>query len=124
MSLDLWLEVGPDGGECYCHCGHKHTPQSTNTVFDINITHNLRPMAVEAGVAEVMWSPMENGYEYAWQIIPKLERGLSKLEGQPSRFTLLNPSNGWGTYDGFKDSVKATLEACRQHPHARLKVST
>jgi len=106
MSLDLYLEV-----------------VQPVAVFDRNITHNLVPMAKEAGVYRALWRPDEEGYEKASQLIPVLKAGLARLEAEPERFRALNPPNRWGSYEGLVAFVRATLAACEEYPEAAVRVS-
>lgn len=97
--------------------------QTTNEVFEWNITHNLGGMARQVTVPlyDALWCPDEHGYEQAHQIIPILEAGLEELKAGPDHFKYFNPKNGWGNYDGLVRFVEAYLEACRKHPYARVE---
>jgi hypothetical protein len=92
-------------------------------LFDHNITHNLTDMAKLAGLYEALWRPEEIGITYAHQLIGPLEAGLLRLKSNPGKFTPLNPSNGWGSYDGLVKFVESYLEACRENPDATVRVS-
>ena len=93
------------------------------SVYSANITHNLNSMAEEAGIYRYLWRPGETGVELAAQLIEPLEVGIALLESDPERFKALNPSNGWGTYEGLVAFVGNYLEACRQYPTASVSVS-
>lgn len=93
-------------------------------VFTDNITHNLVPMAQEAGVYDVLWHPNLIGVTYAKDAIPILQRGLSYLREAPERFKALNPSNGWGSYEGLVEFVQKALLACEEHPDAIVRAYT
>lgn len=84
----------------------------TNEVYTSNITHNLGAMAREAGIYEHLWRPDELGITRARQLIEPLSIGLSLMRREPERFRKLNPTNGWGDYDGFVDWIASYLEAC------------
>lgn len=88
-----------------------------------NITHNLGRMADEAGIYQCLWRPDENGISIARQMIEPLEAGLALLHSDPERFRQLNPSNGWGSYEGLVEFVTECLDACRDHPDAAVSVS-
>lgn len=92
-------------------------------VLDRNITHNLAPMAREAGLYEAMWRPDEIPIAKAGDLIPRLEAGLATLRGDPARFMKLNPSNGWGRYENLVEVAEALLAACRQYPNGVIEVS-
>jgi hypothetical protein len=93
------------------------------TVFTQNITHNLTKMASEAGIYVVLWTPTENGYSKAWQIVPELKAGLKSLKEDPDRFKQFNAPNGWGLYEHFVPFVEEVLSACEQYPDADIDVS-
>ena len=109
MSLDFYLGYENDG--------------HFNEVFDINITHNLNSMAEAAGIYKALWRPDENGFKKSKDIIQILEIGLKKMKENPEEFKKYNPSNGWGTYEGFIQFVESVLEACKEYPNALIEVS-
>jgi hypothetical protein len=106
MSLDVYL-----------------TATRRTTVFEANVTHNLAPMAREAGIWKELWAPEEAGILTAIQLIGPLQRGLALLRSDPERFRTLNPPNGWGDYEGFVVWVERYLEACRENPDAEIRIS-
>lgn len=106
MSLDVYLEV-----------------VRPVEVYGANITHNLGPMAREAGIYMHLWRPEEIGITTAGQLIEPLERGLELLKSDPARFEKLDSPNGWGRYKHFVPFVEKYLEACRETPDATVRVS-
>lgn len=88
-----------------------------------NVTHNLTTMAEAAGLYRHLWRPDEIGICDAGQLIEPLTAGLAKLQADPDHFKTMNPSNGWGTYDGLCRFVSEYLNACREHPDAAVRVS-
>jgi hypothetical protein len=99
------------------------TRTQPTVVFSANITHNLGPMAREAGIYQHLWRPEELGITKAHQLIEPLRVGLNLMRNQPGRFMALNPPNGWGTYHHFVPWLEAYLEACIQHPDAEVSVN-
>ena len=97
--------------------------EETTELYHRNITHNLRYMALVAGIYRELWCPEECGILHASQMIEPLTRGLAKLQGLPIMFKALNPESGWGTYEGLVEFVADYLQACAKHPEARVKVS-
>lgn len=116
MSLDIWLE-----NEQKCkHCdGHGN---SSETVYDGNITHNLNLMADQAGIYKHLWRPEELGITKAKELIEPLKTGLDLLLSDPERFKEFNAPNGWGSYEGLCKFVENYLKACEQNPEATIKV--
>lgn len=109
---------------CVCSaCGNEHTREERETYFTRNITHNLAPMAQDAGLYLPLWRPEEMGITEASQLIAPLEDGLAALEADPAHFKKLNPENGWGDYGGLVDFARAYLDACRANPEARVEAS-
>ncbi len=104
MSLDLSLQV-----EGYV------------TMYDGNITHNLGPMAKEAGVYGVLWRPEETGIMAAQDMLPALEAGLAKLEADEAHFRQFDSPNGWGRYEHLCAFVREVIEAARTYPTALVR---
>lgn len=97
--------------------------EALGEVYSRNITHNLNKMADAAGLYQAMWRPDELGATKAHQIAGLLRAGLAELKADPAKFKLLNPSNGWGDYEGLVDFVEEYLAACEKHPDADISVS-
>ena len=121
MSLDVYL-VLPESIACP-HCGGSVPQPGKRHVFDSNVTHNLAPMAEEAGIYKALWRPEEIGVKTAADLIPYLAAGLLVLRNDPAHFGRFNPKNGWGSYEGFVPWVQSYLDACREFPAAEIEVS-
>lgn len=93
------------------------------TVHEGNITHNLGPMAREAGIYKALWRPEELGIKTAAELVPLLAEGLAKLESDPAHFRQFDATNGWGVYEGLVRFVRNYLSACREHSDATVRVS-
>lgn len=96
----------------------RHDAREYDEVYEANYTHNCNTMADAAGVYHAVWRPEENGITKAAQMIPILEAGIANMEREPAKYRLLNPENGWGSYDTFLPWLRRYLEACREHPEA------
>jgi hypothetical protein len=94
-----------------------------DNVYEGDCTHNLGKMANEAGLYEPLWRAKENGITTAEQLAIPLHAGLDVLLTDPLKFRKLNPSNGWGDYDGFVRFVVDLLIACRENPTFTVRVS-
>ena len=97
--------------------------RESHEAYSANITHNLGPMAEEAGIYECLWRPEEIGITKARQLIEPLSIGLSWMRREPERFIALNPKNGWGSYDCFVTWIERYRDACCEHPEADVSVS-
>ena len=118
ISIEEWDQRNP-GREPILLCDEGPSKE----VFSANITHNLVEMANAAGILKAMWHPKEIGIKTAQQLIAPLEAGLQQLQDDPEKFSALNPSNGWGSYDGLVNFVKKYLAACQAYPEAEVSVS-
>lgn len=91
--------------------------------YSANVTHNLNMMADAAGIYYALWRPEEIGAKFAKDIIPIIESGLVELIMNPSKYRKYNPSNGWGSYDGFVVWVANYLKALKLNPDSEIEVS-
>lgn len=122
MSLDVSLYEIKTNHVCE-KCGTPTTHQEEEEVFSANITHNLTTMANKAGIYEHLWRPEEIGITKASQLIEPLTLGLEKIKKRRKYFEKFNPSNGWGSYEGFVPWIEEYLEACKEYPEAIIRVS-
>lgn len=116
MSLDVHLSTN-------VLCPHCNGAVGEKEVYSRNITHNLNTLAEAAGIYKHLWRPEELGITKAKELIAPLALGLSQLKSKPSKFKKLNPTNGWGSYEGLVDFVQEYLDACIEHPEADIMVS-
>lgn len=123
MGLDIYL-VKPDGEEIDT---------------EVQLTHNLRDMAVEADVYKALWRPYlltkhpdfkdhieEYQYEEqtvvtALDVLPYLTQGLLTLLSDAERFRKLNPPNGWGSYENLVNELCKYIAICNQYPNFRVR---
>lgn len=120
MSLDIYFLGGEVKDYCPC-CGAERTTEAE--AHSQNITHNLAKMADEAGIYDVVWRPDENNITHAGQLIKPLENGILELRQNPDKYRPLSASNGWGTYDQFLPWLEKLLQAAKENPTAKVKVS-
>lgn len=114
MGLSIYLinkgQVTFDGGKTF--------EDYQENVFESDITHNLASMADASGLYDVLWDPDSINVKKAQDAIIILEKGLNELESNPEKYRLLNPSNGWGSYEGLVSFTKEFLSSCRENPNA------
>ena len=95
MSLDLSLTAKRSG----------------QVSFDRNITHNHTRMAeiVPCGdynLYRMLWHPADDGfYVLTIEYRALVAQGLAYMICNRRELEKLNPSNGWGSYDGLLDFV-------------------
>jgi hypothetical protein len=108
--MSLWF------GLYYENDGHH------NSVFNINITHNLNAIANKAGVYDCLWRPEEFNIRKASDIQEKVHSAIVELEenGDAYAYIELTPKNKWGTIDGFIKQLKLIYKACVEYPNAKL----
>lgn len=125
MSLDIFIEGAEEIEEkCACpHCDDVHIVKRYPHIEHLNITHNLVDMADAVGLYKYVWRPEENGITTAGEMINHLEKGIEELRMSPSKYKKLNPTNGWGNYDGLLVFLNKYLSICQEHPTAKITVS-
>jgi hypothetical protein len=89
MSYDISFKVKVEGIDRYVDVGD----------CNANITWNLREMIVKSTGLE--WKNEENN-GLCKDIIPHIEKGLTKLVKTPSKYRRYESPNGWGTIEGCK----------------------
>lgn len=83
----------------------------------MNITHNLRPMAREAGIAGLWDISTDDPHSMRPKFwIPRLETALEVMRNRPERFEKHNSPNGWGTFVEFVPWVEELLRRCQDSP--------
>lgn len=125
MSLDVYLNSPVEvEEECICQCcDNMHIKKYFPNHYQANITHNLGKMADKAGVYNCLWRPDENGITHAKQLIEPLTKGYELLTNDYKVFVEMNPSNGYGSYEGLRCFVADYLQACIEFPDDIVEVS-
>lgn len=121
MSLDITLVGEKSEVVCVCNCGDKHTRGEEEEYFTVNVPSGYSKMAQAAGIYTALWRPEEVGITKASQLIVPLTAGLAGLRLNPTVFKILEPENKWGSYHTFVAFVEKYLNACKEHPEARVK---
>ena len=116
MSLDISFKrpLPEDCTKCK-HCETVKESLGKENLY-LNVTHNHREMAEEAGIYYAMWRPEEIGLERASDVLPYLLEGLDKLQKDPEKYKKFNPKNGWENYEGFVDFVQKYINCCILYP--------
>ena len=73
-------------------------------------TYNLQPMWRLAGVFERHSSELDG--IRADVLADRAACGLMRAVSSPEKFKALNPSNGWGDFDGFVEILSRTAILC------------
>ena len=111
MSYDVWLEADT-GGCCWpevADCG--------------NYTSNVSPMW-DAGFEGIGQSKSlrELDGETAGDWGPRIRDALRWMHQHADEMRKLNPSNGWGNYEGAVKYLARLCRECHRHPKARIRV--
>jgi len=119
ISREEWDELHPGQEPATFEPGES----PTDVVFHYNITHNLMPMAKEAGLFDALWLPEALMINVAKELIKPLTLGLGELVSKPQHYKQFNPKNNWGNYEGLVMFVTRYLAACQEWPEAIIEVS-
>lgn len=113
MSWDFYITSKP----CPT-CGHSEESYESDVKYNNNYTSNMYPMMKEAGFD---WSEMEG--KTGKEALEWLAQLIGELEVKPSKFKDMNPSNGWGNYDGFLHYLRRMAEWCEKRPDGFVHIS-
>lgn len=83
-------------------------------------TYNLTPMWRKAGTCSVT---RDFDGRNAGQLAPILSAGLIDALRHRTEYEALNPSNGWGDYDGFVQMLTRFARLCWEHPTGTVRWS-
>lgn len=95
------------------------------SVFDVNMTHNVNPMIREAAkgadVDTDWWNcfdGMGSSDSAVW-----LSKVIAELESKPTYYRCWDPPNGWGSYDSLLDTLRAMHKATVVFDGGRWRVT-
>jgi hypothetical protein len=117
MSADIWLE--DEHGDALDFNYEWPAVQNIANVHygnNFNLTYNLTPMLKAAGMPS--WKEMIG--------MPTTEAGtiwdnvVIELGFNPEKYRVMNPANGWGSYEQAIEVLAALVKACRQYPEAKI----
>lgn len=110
MSLDLWME-SPQCPTC------KHTERSDS----FNCTYNLAAMWYEIFLTSKHMVHIDG--MKGRESLPMLSAAMNELALNPEKFKMLNPSNGFGHYEGFVNFIIDLILTAQKHPDWIWKAS-
>lgn len=89
---------------------------------DWNCTYNLSEMLYDKNVfgQKGIWKLDKKKSKSGIKILTKAINGLQK---NPSKFRKLNPSNGWGDYDGLVKLLKTMKNTWVKYPKLKCSVT-
>ena len=88
-------------------------------VASVNITYNLGPMLREAGMDWEDFTRLETA-----TLVARLRFTIAELESRPERYRMLNPPNGWGSYEVLLKGLGEVLAALVDPENVDPRVET
>lgn len=88
------------------------------SLLDINYTYNVGPMFYKA----VGSGPNQWDGKPASEVSAICSRILDAFAAEPATYRAMNPSNGWGSFDGARKFIATIKDACDKAPKAILRV--
>lgn len=108
MSWDFGMEIDAGGLE----------PHSLH--YDANYTYNVAPMFLEAmggdGIRQLDGLIGE-------ECLPLLGKAIADMVENPGKYKAMNPSNGWGDFDGALELLQTLVKWCNEAPKATMRIT-
>ena len=89
-------------------------------LFQTNITNNLHDMYYKCRDKELGLKKL-NGLS-SKKALPIVKRAIEDMIKNKEEYEKLNPSNGWGSYDGLLRDLRNLKESCEQIPDGVIEV--
>lgn len=108
MSYDIHLVIDTGGPE----------PVAVGK-GDHNYTYNCTPMfrtAMTGGLDSL-------NLKTAGSQVERLQSAIASMEAEPGMYRAMNPSNGWGSYEGALQFLRDLEADARAHPKAEFRVT-
>lgn len=105
MSYDIDLEIDTGG------------PEPAAVGHSFNMTSNVGPMWRKAGADLAEFEGKNAG-----AMVPVLDAAIGRMQANPDEYRTLNPSNGWGSYEGCLEFLQELRAEFSAHPNATVRV--
>ena len=102
MSYDIWTEGETNGA----------------VALNWNYTYNVQPMIAKAGLPSLN---MLNGVAAPVAVLA-LDALIDRFYDEPEVYRALNPENGWGDFDGFRQRLEDLRDYLLCVPKATVRV--
>ena len=89
-------------------------------LFETNITYNLADMYYKC-IDKTLGLKKLNGLS-SKEALPIVKRAIEDMIKNKEEYEKLNPSNGWGSYDGLLKRLKELKEYCETVPDGYIEV--
>lgn len=106
MSYDIWLTIDAGG------------PEPAFVGGDHNMTSNVAPMWRMAGADLAEFHGCVAG-----DVLPLLRDAVAAMEDDPTAYRVMNPKNGWGSYETYLGFLRELVKDFAAHPKATVVVS-
>ena len=90
------------------------------SIWDRSITYNLAPMYYKCIDKELGFKKLNN--MSCKDALPILNKAINELIDNKEEYEKLNPSNGWGSYDGLLKALKDMRECCEDNKDGVIEV--
>lgn len=89
-------------------------------LFETNITYNLSDMYYKC-IDKKLGLKRLNGLS-SKEALPILKRAIEDMIKNKEEYEKLNPSNGWGSYDGLLRDLRNLEKSCEQIPDGVIEI--
>lgn len=89
-------------------------------LFETNITYNLSDMYYKCIDKERGLKKLDG--LSSKKALPIIKKAIKDMENNKEEYEKLNPSNGWGSYDGLLNRLKQLKEYCETVPDGYIEV--
>lgn len=83
-------------------------------IYETNITYNLAKMYYKA-IGDGLGLKKIKGMTCK-EALPIIDNAIKDMIDKKEEYEKLNPSNGWGSYDGLLKDFKDIREICEENP--------
>ena len=90
-------------------------------IYESNITYNLAPMYYKCVDKEKGMEKL-NGMTCK-DALPILNNAINDLIDNQTEYEKLNPSNGWGSYEGLLEELKKMKECCEENKDGIFEIN-
>lgn len=90
-------------------------------IYESNITYNLAPMYYKCIDKELGFRKLNE--LNCKKALPILNKAINDLIENKFEYEKLNPSNGWGSYDGLLEELKNLRNCCEENPDGIIEVN-
>lgn len=87
-------------------------------IYDSNITYNL---------ADIYYKCIDGGFKTLNEMtckeaLPILNKAIENMIENEKEYRKLEPSNGWGTYEGLLKELRELRTCCEENPDGIIEV--